>query len=60
MKQKNFLITLLVMAMPLSILAQDAIKINAILKAMKFTGNTTIVSEAQNEASHVLEYEIEF
>ena len=39
---------------------KDAVKITAMLKAMKFAGTTTIVSEAQKEASHVLEYEIEF
>lgn len=38
----------------------DAIKIDAILKGMKFTGNTTVQSEAKNEARRYLEYEIDF
>lgn len=39
---------------------KDAVKIDAALKAMKVTGNTTVTSEAQNEARKVLEYEIDF
>ena len=39
---------------------KDAVKIDAMMKAMKISANTTIVSEAQNEARRVLEYEIEF
>lgn len=39
---------------------KDAVKIDAMLKAMKVTGNTTIVSEVQDEARKVLEYEIDF
>ncbi len=39
---------------------KDAIKIEAMLKAMKISGSTSVVSDAQNEASHILEYEIEF
>lgn len=38
----------------------DAIKIDAILKGMKFIGNTTVQSEAKNEARRYLEYEIDF
>lgn len=39
---------------------KDAKKIDAMLKVMKITGNTTIESEVQNEARRVLEYEIDF
>jgi hypothetical protein len=39
---------------------KDAIKIDAALKAMKFTGNTTVTSEAKNEARRFFEYEIDF
>lgn len=39
---------------------KDAVKIDAMLKVMKLTGNTTIVSDAKNEARRILEYEIEF
>ena len=46
MKQKNFLITLLVMAMPLSILAQDAIKINGIYYLLE--GNEATVTSSPN------------
>lgn len=38
----------------------DAIKIDAVLKGMKFAGNTTVQSEARNEARRYLEYEIDF
>jgi hypothetical protein len=39
---------------------KDAIKIDAALKAMKFTGNATVTSEARNEARRFFEYEIDF
>ena len=38
----------------------DAVKIDAVLKGMKCSGNTTVASEAKNEARRYLEYEIEF
>lgn len=38
----------------------DAIKIDAVLKGMKLSGNTTVASEAKNEARRYLEYEIDF
>ena len=38
----------------------DAIKIDAILKGMRFAGNTTVQSESKNEARRYLEYEIDF
>ena len=38
----------------------DAVKIDAILKGMKCSGNTTVSSEAKNEAIRYLEYEIKF
>lgn len=38
----------------------DAIKIDAVLKGMKCSGNTTVASEARNESRRYLEYEIEF
>ena len=38
----------------------DAIKIDAILKGMRFVGNTTVQSESKNEARRYLEYEIDF
>lgn len=38
----------------------DAAKIDAALKSMKFTGNTTVTSEAKNEARRFFEYEIDF
>lgn len=38
----------------------DAIKIDAVLKGMKYTGNTTVASEAKNESRRYLEYEIDF
>lgn len=38
----------------------DAVKIDAVLKGMKWSGNTTVSSEAKNEARRYLEYEIEF
>ncbi len=39
---------------------KDAIKIDAALKSMKITGNTTIVSEVRNESRRFFEYEIDF
>ena len=39
---------------------KDAVKIDAMLKSMKISGNTTIVAEVQNEARRILEYEIDF
>ena len=38
----------------------DAIKIDTILKGMRFAGNTTVQSESKNEARRHLEYEIDF
>ena len=38
----------------------DAIKIDAALKGMKCSGNTTVSSEARNEDRRYLEYEISF
>lgn len=38
----------------------DAAKIDAALKGMKCSGNTTVASEAKNESRRYLEYEIEF
>lgn len=38
----------------------DAVKIDAALKGLKFTGNATVSSEAKNEARRYLEYDIEF
>ena len=38
----------------------EAVKIDAVLKGMKCAGNTTVVSEVQNEARRYLEYEIYF
>ena len=38
----------------------DAIKIDGVLKSMKCSGNTTVSSEAKNEARRYLEYEISF
>lgn len=39
---------------------KDAIKIDAALKSMKFIGNTTVTSEARNEARRFFEYEVDF
>ena len=39
---------------------KDAVKIDAMLKSMKISGNTTVVAEVQNEARRILEYEIAF
>ena len=38
----------------------DAVKIDAVLKSVRFTGSTSIVSEARNEARRYFEYEIDF
>lgn len=38
----------------------DAVKIDAVLKALKCTGNVTVVSEVKNEARRYFEYEIDF
>lgn len=38
----------------------DAAKIDAVLKGMKYSGNATVYSEAKNEARRFLEYEITF
>ena len=38
----------------------DAIKIDASLKAMRISGNTTITSEVRNESRRFFEYEIDF
>ena len=38
----------------------DAVKIDAVLKGFKCSGNTTVLSEARNEARRYLEYEIDF
>jgi len=38
----------------------DAVKIDAVLKGMKLSGNSTVTSEAQSEARKYLEYDIEF
>lgn len=39
---------------------KDAVKIDAALKAMKITGNTTVTSEVRNESRRFFEYEIDF
>ena len=38
----------------------DAVKIDAVLKGLKFSGNATVASEAKNESRRYLEYDIEF
>ena len=38
----------------------DAAQIDATLKSLKFSGNTTVASEAKNESRRYLEYDIEF
>lgn len=38
----------------------DAVKIDAVLKGLKCSGNTTVASEAKNESRRYLEYDIEF
>ncbi len=39
---------------------KDAVKIDAALKAMKISGNITVISEAQNESRRFFEYEVDF
>lgn len=39
---------------------KDAVKIDAALKSMKLSGNTTVASEVQNEARRIFEYEVDF
>lgn len=39
---------------------KDAVKIDAALKGMKISGNTTVASEAKNESRRFFEYEIDF
>lgn len=38
----------------------DAVKIDAVLKGMKFSGKTTVQNEAKNETRRYLDYEIDF
>lgn len=38
----------------------DAVKIDAVLKGLKFSGNTTVQNEAKNETRRYLDYEIDF
>lgn len=38
----------------------DAVKIDAVLKGLKYVGNATVTSEVKNEARRYLEYDIEF
>lgn len=38
----------------------DALKIDAVLKEMKLSGNTSVASEAKNESRRFLDYEIDF
>ncbi len=38
----------------------DAVKIDAVLKTMKYVGNTTVESEAKSESRKYLDYEIDF
>ena len=39
---------------------KDAVKIDAALKAMKISGNTTVTSEVKNESRRFFEYEVDF
>lgn len=39
---------------------KDAVKIDALLKGLKITGNTTVTAEVQNESRRFFEYEIDF
>lgn len=39
---------------------KDAVKIDAALKAMKISGNTTVTNEVRNESRRYFEYEIDF
>lgn len=38
----------------------DAVKLDAVLKGMKLSGNATVLSEVENESRRYLEYEIDF
>lgn len=38
----------------------EAVKIDAVLKGMKYIGNSTVVNETQNDSRRYLEYEIDF
>lgn len=38
----------------------DAVKIDTVLKSLKYVGNATVASEAKNESRRYLEYKIEF
>ena len=38
----------------------DAVKIDAVLKGLKYVGNATVASEVRNEERRYLEYDIEF
>lgn len=38
----------------------DAVKIDGVLKELKFSGNTTVTIEAKNESRRYFEYDIEF
>ena len=38
----------------------QAAKLDMILKSLKMAGNTTVLSEVQNEEKSILKYEIEF
>lgn len=38
----------------------DAVKIDAVLKGLRYIGNATVASEVKNEARRYLEYDIEF
>ncbi|MBC5582409.1 hypothetical protein H8S23_12925 [Anaerofilum sp. BX8] len=38
----------------------DAVKIDAVLKGLKYSGNADVASEVKNEARRYLEYDIEF
>lgn len=38
----------------------DAVKIDAALKSLKISGNTTVTSEAKNESRRFFEYEVDF
>lgn len=39
---------------------KDAVRIEAALKAMKISGNTTVTSKVRNESRRFFEYEIDF
>ena len=38
----------------------DAVKIDAVLDGLKYSGNATVASEAKNESRRYLEYKIDF